>query len=175
MLFRSPKGIIYSNRTILSYITEWALMEPAMGREARILLPQPLAGMGGFGNAILRSMVVGGSLFLEPRLDPPEALRLLIEERCNSLMAVPIIFQRISLLPEFEHADLSSLKFAIIGGAPVPLEEFDKWHARGASLRQVYGSTEAGGAWTAMSVEGAREHPDRCGRGGIFQIGRAHV
>jgi fatty-acyl-CoA synthase len=164
-----PKGIMYTNKTIFAYVTEWMLMELAMGREARILLPQPLAGMGGFGNAVLRCIIIGGTLFLEPKLDPPWALRLLTEERCNSLMAVPVIFQRIAALPEFETADLSSLELAIIGGALVPLDQFDKWHARGASLRQVYGLTEAGGAFTVMSVEGAREHPDRCGRGGMLR------
>ncbi|MDB5970073.1 MAG: AMP-dependent acyl-CoA synthetase [Hydrocarboniphaga sp.] len=164
-----PKGATFTMRSLLSIIQEWALVEPAMGHEARIVGVLPLTPMGGFINSILRPSVIGGTVFLMPKYDEREALRLLVEERCSSLMAPPLIFQRISALPEFQQADLSALSYAIIGGAPVPLDEFDKWVARGAALRQTYGSTEAGGHFSAMPIEGARQNPAGWGRGNVFR------
>jgi fatty-acyl-CoA synthase len=165
-----PKGVMLSNTKLLSIFHEWAIMEPALGHEARILSVLPLDPMGGFINTVLRAAVVGGTVFRQQgKFDPDGALKLLVEERCSSLMAVPLIFQMISAVPGFEEADLSALSYAIIGGAPVPLDEFDKWFARGASLRQTYGSTEGGGHYSAMPIEGARENPERCGRGGMYR------
>lgn len=128
-----------------------------------------MAPVGAFLNSIVRATVVGGSVFLQRKFEPREALALLVGQRCSSLMAVPLVFQKISALPEFENADLSALVYAIIGGAPVPLDEFDKWFARGASLRQVYGSTEAGGHFTAQTISESRANPARAGAGGVFR------
>jgi fatty-acyl-CoA synthase len=165
-----PKGISYSMRGILYMMFELALMEPVtLGRECRILCQSPLAPVGAFLNSIVRATVVGGTVFLQRKFEARDALRLLVEERCSSLMAVPLVFQKISALPEFENADLSSLEYAIIGGAPVPLDEFDKWFARGASLRQVYGSTEAGGHFTFQSAAESRSNRARAGAGGMFR------
>jgi fatty-acyl-CoA synthase len=171
-----PKGVALSMRSLVSIMHEWAVTEPALAYGTRILCVLPLNPMGGFINSILRASVVGGTVYLLPKYDEHEALRLLTQERCKTLMATPLIFQRISALPEFKRADLSSLTYAIIGGAPVPLDEFDKWFAQGASLRQCYGSTEAGGHFSVMPVAGARQNPAGCGRGNLhrkFKIARS--
>jgi fatty-acyl-CoA synthase len=164
-----PKGVALSMRSLVSIMHEWAISDPALAHGTRILCVLPLNPMGGFINSILRASVVGGTVYLLPKYDEHKALRLLTQERCKTLMATPLIFQRISALPEFKQADLSSLTYAIIGGAPVPLDEFDKWFAQGASLRQVYGSTESGGHFSVMPVESARQNPAGCGRGNIHR------
>jgi fatty-acyl-CoA synthase len=164
-----PKGVALSMRALLSMIQEWALVDPAMGRQMRFLAHLPLSPMGGFFNGVLRPSVVGGTTWLQPKFEENAALALLVEEKINVLTTVPLVFQRLSALPAFRDADLSHLTMAGIGGAPVPLDEFDKWKAKGVSLRQIYGSTEAGGHFSAMSSEGARDNPERCGRGNIFR------
>lgn len=164
-----PKGVALSMRSLLSIMHEWAISDPAMGHGTRILCVLPLSPMGGFINSVLRAAVVGGTVYLLPKYDEHKALGLLTREKCNTLMAPPLIFQRISALPEFNQADLSNLTYAIIGGAPVPLDEFDKWFARGASLRQCYGSTEAGGHFSVMPAEGARKNPAGCGQGNLYR------
>jgi fatty-acyl-CoA synthase len=165
----TPKGVALSMRSLVSIMHEWALSDPALAYGTRILAVLPLSPMGGFINSILRACVVGGTAYLLRKYDEHKALKLLIEDRCKTLMATPLIFQRISALPAFQNADLSSLTYAIIGGAPVPLDEFDKWFARGAALRQVYGSTETGGHFSVMPAEGARTNPAGAGRGNIYR------
>lgn len=164
-----PKGVAHSMESILAFCQEWSMMEPALSRSGRILAVLPLAPMGGFFNSYVRAGVVGSTAYLMPKFDEREALKLLTEEKCDSLMSPPIIFQRISALPEFASADLSTLTYAIIGGAPVPLDEFDKWFARGAALRQCYGQTESGGHFSVMPTALARENRAGCGAGSIYR------
>jgi fatty-acyl-CoA synthase len=45
--------------------------------------------------------------------------------------------------PEFGACDLSSLRLAVVGGAPMPESVLETWHARGVGIVQGYGLTEA--------------------------------
>ena len=45
--------------------------------------------------------------------------------------------------PGFADADLSSLRLAVVGGAPMPEELLRAWQARGIEIVQGYGLTEA--------------------------------
>jgi len=165
-----PKGVAISMSSILSVAHEFALVDyRAYGKDGRNLMPLPLAPMGGFVSKVLRTLVVGGTCFVMRKFDEREALRLLTEEKCSSLIAAPQIFQRISALAEFKEADLSTLSHAAIGGAPVPLDEFDKWLAQGAVLHQVWGSTESGTFPTVISAEAARKDPTICEIGAIYR------
>lgn len=165
-----PKGVAVSMNSILSVAHEFALVDhAAYGRDSRNLLPLPLAPMGGFVSKVLRTLVVGGTCYVMSKFDEREALRLLTEEKCSSMIATPQIFQRISALAEFSEADLSTLSLAAIGGAPVPLDECDKWFERGVVLRQVWGSTETGTFPTATNAEASRKDPTICSVGTIYR------
>jgi fatty-acyl-CoA synthase len=45
--------------------------------------------------------------------------------------------------PGFAHADLSSLRRAVVGGAPMPVPLLEQWRERGVEIVQGYGLTEA--------------------------------
>src|SRR3954447_19961589 len=45
--------------------------------------------------------------------------------------------------PRFAEADLSSLRLAVVGGAPMPEALLEEWSARGVDVIQGYGLTEA--------------------------------
>jgi fatty-acyl-CoA synthase len=165
-----PKGVAISMASILSVAHEFALIDYAgVGKDSKNLMPLPLAPMGGFVSKILRTVVLGGTCFLMSKFDEHVALRLLVEEKCTSMNASPVIFQRISALPAFKNADLSSLTHASIGGASIPMDEFEKWFAQGATLRQTFGSTESGTFPTRMSAESVRKDPSVCAVGHMYR------
>jgi len=107
-------------------------------------------------------------MYLQPRFDPARALEVLQEARITTFTGPPILFEQISRVPGFEGARLPHLTTAWVGGARVPVPLLEKWRPCGVALRQIYGQTEIGGTGTAMSAEGALEHPDACGWGGPF-------
>ena len=55
-----------------------------------------------------------------------------------------------------------------MGGAAVPPQLLDAWEKRGVRLRQLYGMTETGGGFMALSFDEALRRPDRCGHGGAL-------
>lgn len=164
----TPKGVVFNHRTIAGIMQEWSLAEPVGPRDLRILLVLPMFTAAGVVWGLSRTVVQGGTLYLQPGFDPPTALRLLEEKRVTTFTGPPILFEQISRVPGFEDADLTHLTTAWVGGARVSVSVLEKWRPRGVALRQIYGQTEIGGTGLAMSAAGAIEHPDRCGWGGIF-------
>lgn len=162
------KGVICTNRTLLDIVFEASLVEEGLNKGARSLLLLPLCFTPGLVWGLVMSTVLGGTLVVEPDLDPSRAVRLLAEHRVEVLFGVPLIFQALAAAPEFAAAELSALRTAVVGGAAVPLPLLRAWAAKGVRLRQIYGMTEVGGIATATRPEEAEEHPDSCGSGSVF-------
>lgn len=163
-----PKGVIFTHATIAGEMHEWSLIEPILPNGLRPLLVLPLFTAGGIIWGIARTVIQGGTLLLQPGLDPKAALRVLVEQGATTLTGPPILFEQISRAEGFDNADLSHLTTAHVGGARVPVDLVKKWQARGVQLRQLYGQTEIGGSATVMPRDEAAANPDKCGWGGIF-------
>jgi fatty-acyl-CoA synthase len=132
------------------------------------LLVLPLAFTPGLVYGLLITTVLGGTLVVEPDLNPSRAVNLIEQHSVRAIFGVPLIFESLSRADEFNDADLSSLQTAIVGGAAVPTDLLKRWAAKGVLLRQIYGMTEAGGVATATQTSDALAHPDSCGIGSIF-------
>jgi fatty-acyl-CoA synthase len=59
------------------------------------------------------------------------------------MMGVPANYLFLAQEPGFADADLTSLRRAIVGGAPMPEALLQTWHERGVEIVQGYGLTEA--------------------------------
>ena len=59
------------------------------------------------------------------------------------MMGVPANYLFMAEEPAFATADLSSLRRAVVGGAPMPEALLDTWSERGVEIVQGYGLTEA--------------------------------
>jgi fatty-acyl-CoA synthase len=164
----TPKGVVFTHRTIAGIMHEWSLGEQVGPNDLRVLLVLPMFTAAGVVWGLSRSLVQGGTMYLQPGFDPPRALEVLQEARITTFTGPPILFEQISRVPGFERARLDHLTTAWVGGARVPVPLLEKWRPRGVALRQLYGQTEIGGTATAMSAEGALRHPDKCGWGGPF-------
>ncbi|MEH3136435.1 MAG: AMP-binding protein [Mycolicibacterium neoaurum] len=162
------KGVILTTQTLLNIVLENTLTEDGFRPGNVALLVLPLAFTPGLVYGLLMTTVLGGTLIIEPDLNPSRAVTLIESQRVQALFGVPVIFESISRAAEFEHADLSSLQTAIVGGAAVPLDLLHRWADKGVMLRQIYGMTEAGGVATATLKSEALDHPDSCGSGSIF-------
>ncbi|MBL8268628.1 class I adenylate-forming enzyme family protein, partial [Steroidobacter sp.] len=161
-----PKGVIYSHRSILTYASEFVIMEPRCGRGSRVLSVGPFSSSSGY-LLLMQFISVGATLYIERHFEAARALRLLVEHQITTFQSAPIFFERIAALPGFADADLSHLYWTQVGGARVSQSLLKAWRDKGVVLRQLYGSTEAGGGWGARD-DAAVSAPEKCGRGGIF-------
>jgi fatty-acyl-CoA synthase len=163
-----PKGVVHTAATCFAGVVERALSEPISPDEYRVLQVLPMFTFGGIVWGLFMTLARGGTMFLEPDYEPRRALQLLVRHRIAALSVVPYVFQTIAELPEFQDADLSHLKFATVGGAPVSPGLFETWHRQGVVVRQLYGMTETGGCVSIMSSEAAPGRPRSFGRGTMF-------
>lgn len=125
----------------------------------RALLPGPLyhSAPNSFG---LRSGRLGGALVLMPRFEPEELLRLVEEQRIDTMFMVPTMFIRLLKLPESirRKYDTSSLRHIVHAAAPCPAEAkramIEWW---GPVIYEYYGSTEAGALTFANSEDALKK------------------
>jgi fatty-acyl-CoA synthase len=159
-----PKFVIFTHDMVVSIACELAVMEPACRQGAKVYLCSPFSSGGLY--CFFEYLVLGCSQFLDGKFDAARVLDLLVRERITIFPAATVHFERISVLEEFADADLSSIRWATIGGSRVPISLVTAWRDKGVMLRPLFGQTEAGGAWAARGV--ALSDPKKCGYGGIF-------
>jgi len=114
-----------------------------IGAEDVVLAVMPQYHAGGWNIHTLLAWWVGATVVLERTFDAGRALHLIADRGITTMMGVPANYRFLALHPDFDGADLSSLRHAIVGGAPMPESLLRVWHARGVALSQGYGLTEA--------------------------------
>jgi len=110
---------------------------------------------GGWNVQTLLAWWKGAKVILEPSFDAVRALLLIAEKRVTTMMGVPANYLFIAQEPAFATADLSSLRRAVVGGAPMPEALLDTWSKRGVEIVQGYGLTEAAPNVLAVPPEDA--------------------
>jgi acyl-CoA synthetase (AMP-forming)/AMP-acid ligase II/NAD(P)-dependent dehydrogenase (short-subunit alcohol dehydrogenase family) len=162
----TPKGAPRSLSvfSLLGPMTTFLARVPVQARE-RILIGPPF--FHGFGLTYLGlAMFLGATAVVRRRFDAEEALRAIDEHRITTLIAVPVMLQRIlDLPPEVrERYDTSSLRVVISAAAPLgPNLAGALTDAFGDVVYNIYGTTETGFA-TIATPEDLRAAPGTVGR-----------
>ncbi len=138
-----PKGALLTHQQV-----HWNALNTVLACDLDVdcatLTFTPLFHTGGMNCLSTPLFFRGGRVVLTPRLDSAEALDLVVNERITHLMGVPTIYQMLADHDAFESADLSSVRDALCGGAPLGLPLMERYHARNIPLRQGFGMTEVG-------------------------------
>jgi len=127
-----------------------------IGDDDVVLQVLPQFHSGGWNVQPLLAWWKGATVVLEPTFEPARALQLIEAERVTTMMGVPATYLFMAEQPEFATADLSSLRLAVVGGAPMPESLLETWHARGVGIVQGYGLTEAAPNVLCLPPEDAR-------------------
>ena len=86
----------------------------------------------------------GGRVVFVKKFDPERVLRLCDQEGVTILFGVPTTMDSMARTPVFSQVTLGTVRFAIVGGEPMPLELIRTWEARDVPIRQGFGLTEFG-------------------------------
>ena len=106
----------------------------------------------------------GGRVVLMPAFDADEYLGHIGLHRATVLFMVPTMYQMLIDFEDFDEADLSSVRWAISGGAPCPEPVRQAFVERGVRFKQGYGMTEAGVNCFSIELDEADLKPDSIGR-----------
>ena len=150
----TPKGIVQSHRMRWAHIHRNA---SAGFGEAVTMIATPL-----YSNTTLVSFLPtlgwGGTAVLMKKFDARGFLELAEAHRATHAMLVPVQYQRIMALPDFDAFDLDSFRFKTCTSAPFPAALKADVVARWPGLLiEYYGMTEGGG--TCLLV--ANQFPDK--------------
>jgi fatty-acyl-CoA synthase len=104
----------------------------------------PFFHTGGWNVLFTPFMHHGASHTLLTKFDADLILQLMEKEKSTILFGVPTMLQMMAESEYFDKVDLSSVRYAIVGGAPMPIPLINKWHEKGVFIRQGYGLTEVG-------------------------------
>ena len=136
-----PKGAMLTHGNLF-WNNVNALLSFDVSQDDVSLVAAPLFHIGGLNVTTLVTLQKGGQIVLMPAFDPGQALKLIAEYRVTTMLGVPAMFLFMSQVPEFAAADLSSVRFLICGGAPVPETLISRYGQRGIAFVQGYGLTE---------------------------------
>ena len=151
----TPKGIVQSHGMRWAHIYRAA--NYAYGPGSATLLATPL-----YSNTTLVSFFPtlgwGGSVYLMPKFDALRYLQLAQRIRATHTMLVPVQYQRIMALPQFDDFDLSPFLAKFCTSAPfhaaLKADLLARWPGQ---LIEYYGMTEGGGT----CILEAHAHPTK--------------
>ena len=152
----TPKGAMLTHANLYAntvQIEAWA-SDLVAGKE-RVLGALPLFHVFAMTGVMNLGIAKGAKIILMPRFVLQDALKLIHTEKPTMMPAVPTIFTAMLNAPHIAKFDLSSLRFCISGGAPLPLEiklAFEK--ASGCKVVEGYGLSEASPVVTCNPIEG---------------------
>lgn len=151
----APKGIVQPHRMRWAHVQRGRISGYEPG--AVTLLATPL-----YSNTTLVSffptLALGGSVVLMAKFDPERYLALAERHRVTHTMLVPVQYQRIMALSNFERYDLSSFRAKFCTSAPFSAElKADILQRWAGGLIEVYGMTEGGGT----CILAAHSRPDK--------------
>jgi fatty-acyl-CoA synthase len=159
----TPKGAPRSEAGLGAAVSLMSRMPLRYGWRTHIAAP--LFHTWGFAHLAL-AMLLGSTVVLRRRFDPEECLRLVDDERCDSLVVIPVMLQRILALPRatLDRHPLASLKVTAASGSALPGDLALSWmDTFGDNLYNIYGSTEVAYASIATPQD-LREAPTSAGR-----------
>lgn len=144
--------------------TAWAYMAEK-GKEV-VMCVLPFFHVYGMTVGMNVGLYLGATLVLEPRFEVERVVKLIEKYRVTLFPGVPTIYVAINkyVSQSTKKIDLSSVKFCLSGGAPLPVEvaeEFEK--LTGGKLREGYGLSESSPVVIANLADG----PPRKGSIGI--------
>lgn len=153
-----PKGAVLqhlgiTNNARLSYVRTFD-MQPG---EVFVNV-MPLFHTAGCVQGTLAPLVSLGTQVLVPRFDPALQLRLTESERGAQLCGVPTMLLAVLDHPDFPGTDLSSVRYALSGGAPVAPNLVQRVEsALGVPMAIVYAQTEASPCITMTQLDDSPE------------------
>ncbi len=141
----TPKGAMLTHRNLRANAMQGRAWLPGLreGKET-VYAVLPLFHAYGLTLCLTFAMSIGATLVLFPTFDVALVRTALRRDPPTFLPAVPPIYDRLARAAGREGLDLSTIRFAISGAMPLPVDTVTRWEeATGGLLVEGYGMTES--------------------------------
>lgn len=147
-----PKGVMMSHRGLMTVFIGSVIEMEFTSRDVTCFL-LPLFHVA-FWSA-MTVLLAGGKVVIMRKPEIVQIARLISEEKCTHINAVPTNYSGLLGSPDIDGYDLSSLRLINYGGSPMPGELLKTCISKFGrnALMQVYGSTEMPGVTLLRSQD----------------------
>lgn len=141
----TPKGAMLTHRNIhMNALQSVAWFPQVRPGQERMLAVLPFFHVFAMTAIMNFSIVTGLEIIALPRFDLEQALRLIHRRKIQIFQGVPAIYTAINQYPYLKRYDLTSLRYCISGGAPLPVEVKKTFESiTGCTVVEGYGLTES--------------------------------
>ncbi|WP_436793357.1 AMP-binding protein [Actinospongicola halichondriae] len=145
----APKGAMMGHEASIRAFWAWTDVI-GLRSDDRHLIVNPFFHAFGLKAGILACILRGATIVPHPVFDVPSVVKRIEDERITMIPGPPAIYQIILNDPDLSSRDLSSLRLAVTGAAPVPVELLSRMRDELGFETVVtgYGLTEAHGILT---------------------------
>jgi long-chain acyl-CoA synthetase len=153
-----PKGAMLTHAALYTNTRQVAMWATGSrpGQE-KVVGALPLFHVFGMTGVMNVALAGGFEVILLPRFRLDQLLKVIAKERATVLLGVPTMYSAINGSKLLDQYDLSSLRYCISGGAPLPREVHETFERlTGCALVEGYGLTEAGPVCTINPFGAAR-------------------
>lgn len=140
----TPKGAMLTHANLYANAVQTGLFGPEVrvGTD-KMLAVIPFFHVFAMTSAMNHPILSGIEIVALPRFDVKQVLQTIHKKKPTLFPAVPTIYTAISNHPDLKKYDISSIRFCISGGAPLPLDVKDTFERlTGCSLVEGYGLSE---------------------------------
>lgn len=159
----TPKGIMLTHGNVTMNVVNMLACADFHDKDTTIAIA-PFFRVGGTGVNVLPILFKGGTVVIPDSTDPNEILRLIERHRVTVGFGNPDILEALTRSDRWLTTDLSSVRFVITGGAPVPERLIRQCLERGVKLLQGYGLSEAAPAVLLLDPASALHKPGSAGK-----------
>jgi fatty-acyl-CoA synthase len=163
-----PKGALLSSRSLLWQYVSCAI-DGSMSADDVELHTLPLYHCAQLDCFLGVDVYLGATSVILPGPDPAAILRAIEEHRVTKFFAPPTVWIGLLRCPDFEAADLSSLRKGYYGASPMPVEVLKEIQERlpGVDLWNFYGQTEMAPLATILGPDEQLSHAGSAGRAAL--------
>jgi fatty-acyl-CoA synthase len=156
-----PRGVQLTHSNVW-YGTVNVMIGGDFRRDDVILQMAPLSAVATWPWS-LATWLKGGELALLESVDAERFLRIVPERRVTSLAPVVALLVSVAAHPDFDTADLSSMRWIVPGGAALSDELRTKFTSKGVEIRLAYGMTETTGMAAFLTAHLTASKPGAAG------------
>jgi HIP---CoA ligase len=144
-----PKGAMLTHSATVRAYDAWSTVV-GLREGDRYLVVNPFFHSFGLNAGIVASLVKGATIIPHAVFDVDAVMKRAADERVSMLPGPPTVYQSILDHPRLAEFDMSSLRLAVTGAAPVPVEMIRRMRAELGfeTIVTGYGLTEATGIAT---------------------------
>jgi fatty-acyl-CoA synthase len=163
----APKAAQISHAQIV-WNTFNALLGDVLGTDTFLNI-FPLFHAGGLFAFSVPMLILGGTVIQTQKFEPEQVLALIARERVTIFGGVPTVFQMLASAKNWSEADLSSLRYCLSGGAPMPISLIQKYQReKSVVFRQGFGMTEFGPDVFSLASADAERKAGSIGKPNFF-------